>query len=403
MPTPGSCTKYRPTLMRPRHLVILFRIALLTAIAASAALVVDYRNAGDPAFCGVASGCFAVRISPYSALFGIPLPNLGLAAFASLLAGSLVARTPRQHGALAAAAVLGGLGGAALLAIQALAIDAFCAWCTAVDLASIVAAGAAVLIAWQAGGLRREAWSSGGAAPPAVPEGFAVEAHGGVAVTTAWTAAALAAIGLPFVWARYPVIPPLPAEIAALQAPGKATVVNFTDFQCPFCRRLHPELLALEHEHGDRLHFVRKMMPLAGHPGAMPAAKAYVCTPPAQRPAAADLLYGAPDEELTSTGVAGVLAPLGLDPAAFKACLGAPETQAAIDADMELYRRLSGRGLPFTFAGRRVVLGLNPERIAEALRLEAAGPQPALPLAALFAAIGAVAAVAAAVTLARKP
>lgn len=387
--------------MRPRHLVTLFRIALLTAVAASAALVVDYRNAGDPAFCGVASGCFAVRISPYSAIFGIPMPNIGLAAFASLLAASLVARTPRQHGALAVSAALGGLAGTALLALQAFAVNAFCAWCTAVDLASIVAAGAAFLIAWHAGALRPEAWKGGGA-PAAVPEGFAVEAHGGVAVTTAWAAAALAAIGLPFLWAQYPVVPPLPAEIAALQAPGKITVVGFTDFECPYCRSLHPEFQALEHEYGDRLHFVRKMMPLAGHPGALPAAKAYLCTPPAQRPAAADRLYAAPEEDLTEGGVAGILAPLKLDPAAFKACLDAPETQAAIDADMELYRRLSGRGLPFTFAGRRVVLGYNPARIAEALRLEAAGEQPSLPLPGLFAALAAVAAVAAAVTLAGK-
>jgi uncharacterized membrane protein/GNAT superfamily N-acetyltransferase len=408
--------------MRPRHLVLLFRLALLTALAASAVLVVDYRNAGDPAFCGVASGCFAVRVSGYSAIFGVPLPSVGLGAFASLLALSLVARAPAHHGALAALAVLGGAGATALLALQAFAINAFCPWCTAVDLAAIVAAGAAVLIAWQAGALRREAWVRGGPAgeeplpsaphgepphrrspaPRVDPDAFARDAHGTAAVTAAWAAAAIAAIGLPFLWARYPVVPPLPAEIAALQAPGKVTLVGFTDFQCPFCRLLHPEIHKLQEEYGDRLHYVRKMMPLSGHPGALPAAKAYLCAPEAQRPDAATLLYAAPPDELNDEDVAAVLAPLHLDPAPFKACFASPETQAAIDADMALYKRLSGRGLPFTFVGRRVVLGNNPERIAEALRLEAAGDQPALPLAGLFAALGAAAALAAAVTLASK-
>ena len=62
-------------------LALLLRISLLVAIAASAALVVQYTNAGNPAFCGVGSGCLAVRLSPYSMLFGaVPLPSIGLAA-----------------------------------------------------------------------------------------------------------------------------------------------------------------------------------------------------------------------------------------------------------------------------------------------------------------------------------
>ena len=31
-------------------------------------------------------------------------------------------------------------------------------------------------------------------------------------------------------------------QIAALQVPGKITIVSFTDFECPFCRKLHPIL-----------------------------------------------------------------------------------------------------------------------------------------------------------------
>jgi hypothetical protein len=156
-----------------------------------------------------------------------------------------------------------------------------------------------------------------------------------------------------------------------------------------------------EHDYGDRAHYIRKMMPLAGHPGALPAAKAYICTPEAQRPAAAALLYDAPDESLTDAGVAAVLSPLGIDPRALTACLSAPETQAAIDADMEMYTRLEGRGLPYTFVGRRVVLGYNPPRIAEAVRLEAAGDRPSLPLAGLLALLALIAAGAAAVELRR--
>jgi protein-disulfide isomerase len=368
--------------MRLRHLVLVLRLSLLVAIAASAAMRVDYQNAGDPAFCGVTSGCFAVRLSDVGRQIGGVLPTLGLVAHAALLAGSLLARTPRLHRVVAGLAVLGGLIGTALLGIQAFSVGAFCAWCTAVDLASITAAGAAVLIAWQA---RREE-----------------EAREGGAVLLTWVLAAFAAIGLPQIWGKYPVIPDLPPEIASLQVPGKVTIVGFTDFECPFCRKLHPELHRIEQQLGDRVHVVRKMMPLPGHPGALPAARAYVCTPPAQREAAADQLYAAESEQLTDKGVAAVLAPLGLDRNAVDACLAAPETQAAIDADVALYKRLAGMGLPFTFVGRRVVLGYNPSRIEEAARLEAAGPQLGLPLWGLFGALGGVAVAAAVISLRRR-
>ncbi|AUX48922.1 hypothetical protein SOCE26_104650 [Sorangium cellulosum] len=358
---------------RARFLVSLFRIALFVAIAASAALVVEYQNAGDPAFCGVSSGCFAVRVSPYSRLLGIPLPNVGLIAYTTLLAASLTARARWHHAAIAAAAAVGGLAAIVLLGLQAFAVGAFCAWCIAVDLAALVAAGASALVAWQA-------WRMPG-------DAFERAAGNRLASTTAWGAAAVAAIGLPFLWGNHPVIPPLPPEIAAMQAPGKITVVAFTDFECPFCRRLHPELSKMEEAYGDRVHHVRKMVPLPIHPGALPAAKAYVCTPEDRREQAASLLYSAPPGRLTGERVASVLAPLGLPAEALSACLAAPETEAAIGADVALYGRMEARGLPLTYVGPRLVMGYNPERIREALRREAAGDTLSLPLPLLFVAL----------------
>ncbi|AUX38309.1 MULTISPECIES: vitamin K epoxide reductase family protein [Sorangium] len=364
---------------RARFVVTLFRLALFVAIAASAALVVEYQNAGDPAFCGVSSGCFAVRVSPYSRLFGVPLPNLGLAAFTTLLAASLLARERWHHVAIAAASAAGGLAATVLLGLQAFAIGAFCAWCVAVDVAALAAAITSALVAWQAWRMPRAA--------------FDRAAQGGLPATTAWGAAAVAAVGLPFLWGSYPVIPPLPPELAALQEPGKITVVAFTDFECPFCRRLHPELSQMEEPYGDRLRHVRKMVPLPSHPGALPAAKAYVCAPPDKREQAAALLYSASPSKLTDDRVASVLAPLGL-PAGFEACLAAPETQAKIDADVALYGRMEARGLPATYVGRRLVVGYNPDRLRDALRREAAGDPLSLPLPLLFVALFGVSAAA---------
>lgn len=52
------------------------------------------------------------------------------------------------------------------------------------------------------------------------------------------------------------------------------TVVVFTDLECPFCARAHAMLVALERHYGEaRLRVVVKHVPLAGHQGAVPAAR----------------------------------------------------------------------------------------------------------------------------------
>ncbi|MRG92834.1 vitamin K epoxide reductase family protein [Polyangium spumosum] len=351
--------------------VLLLRLALLVAIAASSALVVEYQNAGDPAFCGVTSGCFAVRMSPWSRPFGVPLPTLGLAAYATLFGMTLVARHKLRHAVVAALAVPGGLFAAFLLWLQKNEIGAFCPWCVAVDISAIVAAFASVWVA-----LRAWKDESRVLLPQRRP------------VVLAWVGAAMFAVLVPFVWGKYPVVPPAPEAIQALQTPGKVAIVGFTDFECPFCRRMHPALHDIAARHGDHVSLVRKMMPLSGHPGAEPAALAYLCVPVDKREAVADQLYAAEPEQLTHEAVPALVAKAGVSAEAVATCMKAPQTRAELERDKQLFADLGGRGLPFTFVGRRVVLGYNPERVEMALAQELGGERVALPLGAMFVVLG---------------
>ncbi|MDI1483965.1 vitamin K epoxide reductase family protein [Polyangium sp. y55x31] len=364
--------------------VLLLRLPLLVAIAASAALVVEYTNAGDPAFCGVTSGCFAVRMSPWSRLFGLaPLPSLGLAAYALLFGLTLVARRKSQHVLVASLAVLGGLFAALLLWVQQNVVGAFCAWCVAVDLSAIVAAVASVWVALRA-------WKDEGSV--LLPQRKAV--------TGAWVTAAMLAVLVPFVWGRHPVEPPLPAVIQAESEPGKVTIVGFTDFECPFCRRMHPVLHGVAEQYGDRVKLVRKMMPLSGHPGAEPAALAYLCTPSPKREIVADQLYAADPEQLTRENIPKLLAEkAGLDADVLATCMKAPQTIADLERDKKLFEDLGGRGLPFTFVGKRVVLGFNPDRVEMAMTQELGGPRLSLPVWSMFLVLGVAFAFAVLVTL----
>lgn len=360
-------------LLPVRVAVIAKHVALALALAASAALFIDYQNAGDPAFCGAASGCFAVRVSAYSHLLGIPLPNLALPAFAILLGGSLLARTVDHHRFVAIAAGAGGLAGLALIAIQAFFVGAFCPWCIIVDSSALICAFSAIALWFWIGDSEEHARQA------------SVRGSGAVA----WGLAGALSVGLPFLWAQYPVIPPVPPEIQAEQQPGKVTIVSFTDFECPFCRKLHPLLDQLREKHADRIHFVRKMKPLSGHVGAMPAARAYFCAPEKLRDQLATALYDTDPGQLTDKKLVELADRFDLGGrAALEQCMQAKTTEEAIERDAAVFAKISGRGLPLTWVNGRVVMGLNPTRLVAAVDEELGGPRPALPLSILFALLG---------------
>jgi hypothetical protein len=77
----------------------------------------------------------------------------------------------------------------------------------------------------------------------------------------------------------------------------------------------------------------------------------------------------------------------------------APQTTADLERDKKLFEELGGRGLPFTFVGKRVVLGFNPERVEMAMTQELGGARLSLPLWGMFVVLGVAFLLAALVTL----
>jgi protein-disulfide isomerase len=377
--------------VRSVWLVLLLRVALVLAIVASAALVVEYQNPGDPAFCGVGSGCHQVRIAPQTREFsemlrGVSLPQLGLVAYLALLAVSLLARTLAYHVTLAAMAVPGALFAGYLLYVQKAQIGVWCPWCVLVDSSAIVVGIASALVALDA----RSSDAQGNEQR--------TELTSSKPALVGWAVAGALAVGLPFVWGAYPVVPPAPPDLAALATPGKVTIVQFTDFQCPFCRKLHPLLEALRHEHEGRIVYQRRMKPLTMHPGALPAALAYLCVPEPQRDAMADALYTAGEKDLTPAGVARIAGGLGVDATTFASCVESPDTKARLEQDTSLYERVGPRGLPLTFVNARTIVGFDSGKVTQAVKVEVAGGRIGLPTWSLFLVVGAATALAATLT-----
>jgi predicted DsbA family dithiol-disulfide isomerase/uncharacterized membrane protein len=295
------------------------------ALAASAILLVDYVRPG-PVFCE-ASGCGKVRETMFARPFGVPLPALGLM---GMLGIGLAALVPGRGARIVQAAlgVAGGLVALLLFGVQA-KLGALCPFCAIVDSAAIALAALSLV-------RLRKKWD-----PPSGPVAPAVSVVGLVA-----------SIGVPFgigfqLRAIPGDLPPAIAEEMKHTGRGKVTVVDFVDFECPFCRMTHAELAPLLEARKAQVRVARKHVPLRMHPHAMDAAKAGCCGEALGKgEEIADALFKAPAEALTPEGCEAIAKANGLDVDRFRACVKDPATASRIEKDREAFRAVKGHGLP---------------------------------------------------------
>ena len=122
--------------------------------------------------------------------------------------------------------------------------------------------------------------------------------------------------------------------LGSSQAP--VTIVEFSDFECPYCRVFHEQVLpSLKREYIDTglVRFIHKDLPLPFHQQAMPAAAAARCAGEQNRYWD---LYGALFDQqncLDCKGVLGIAKELRLDASALQACMQREATQNLIKAN----------------------------------------------------------------------
>lgn len=342
--------------MRRAYTLVAFRTLVLVALAASAALLYDYTQP-LPAFCQSGGGCETVRQSQFAYVLGVPQPVIGLIAFVVLLAGSFKPHAWRAR-YLTIIATVGAVLAVGFLGIQAFALHAFCYLCVVVDTSTVVLAA----LAW----LHRGA-----------PDGT-----DGALPNMAWGLLALLGVSAPYMFAQVQPRADVPDAVARSWQSGKLTIVELSDFECPFCRTLHPNLLEALKPYGDRVRVERVTVPLPMHKNARTASRAYVCArEQGQGEPMADALFAASD--LTEAGcrsVAGGLSSHGLDLSLFDKCLASPEAEAMVEADLRKAKEIGFKGLPTLWIGSQVLIGLrSAEDLQTTIDAELKGKAAAVP------------------------
>jgi protein-disulfide isomerase len=163
---------------------------------------------------------------------------------------------------------------------------------------------------------------------------------------------------------------------------GKLLLIEFSDFQCPFCARAQATIDELMRKHGQDVTLVFKHLPIAQiHPEAVPAARAaWAAQQQGRFWEYHDLLFGA-QEALAADSYAAFAKTLKLDLARFERDRTGEASAAAVERDLALANSLGIQGTPFFLVNREPVSGAVPLARFEAALAKARAAPTAAPVA----------------------
>ena len=179
-------------------------------------------------------------------------------------------------------------------------------------------------------------------------------------------------------------IQPPRAEVASKGFPSLGppeapiTIVEFSDFQCPYCRKAEDSLKAVRQKYGDKVRLVYRDFPLDKiHPNAQKAAEAGNC-------AAAqgkfwqyhDALFADPSK-LGPADLKATAAKVGMDGSEFSQCLDGGKYAGKVSSDAAAGNDLGVQGTPTFFINGRYLNGAaSPQAFDSIIDEELAHPGP---------------------------
>ena len=418
-----STSSITPPALRRRPLLVLLGLLGLGAVVATymavAHLALFHGTGSFHSICnfGAHLSCDAVNTSDQSELFGVSIAVFALPAYAAMafLVRAALATAPSDPAAgrpaLALAQALAWPAvaySAYLLAVMIFQLGTLCLFCLTLDAVNV---SALALTAYAAGATPRALLAEVSAAlgPGRASQRLAIRALGlGIVVLTlalagharlrasleaeARTAATIspsasAITGEPGADEAAPTggrklpqkrweVPVDDDDASVGPRDARVTVVQFADFQCGYCKKLEQGLAAMRSKYAGEVRFVFKHFPMSPrcNPTVQNEKHKYACEAAAAAGECArkqgkfwpmhDRLY-ARQTQLTRPELDGHAAEVGLDVAAYAACMGDPKTMEPIARDSREGAGLEIHGTPRTFINGRLFPGVLSEDLLD--------------------------------------
>ena len=168
--------------------------------------------------------------------------------------------------------------------------------------------------------------------------------------------------------------PKMDVKVEAGNAPllgkknAKIQIVEFSDFQCPFCSRAAETVHEVKKKYGDKVAISFKHFPLPMHKDARPAAEASMCVNEQSTDKFwkyHDLLFKAQDK-MDAAALEANAKTVGADVAKFKACLESKKYAQLVADDIAYGEKVGVRSTPTFFVNGQIINGAVPlEQFAE--------------------------------------
>jgi len=325
---------------------------------------------------GQTFNCDVIAASSYSELFaGLPLSSFGAGWFLGIFIISVIAHSVfwrrESTRALLGMSMAGVLVSLYYFAVMALRLKTFCLFCLGVDAMAVAALG--LTLSLRPEGFREHPWE------PSKWKVFAFTVLGSLLAMTIGLRGLDQSTSSEGSLESAERILSSPVEripeegLSSVIGPQNApiTIVEFSDFQCPYCRLGALSLNTVFNRYPGKIKVIFRHFPLdqscnsevqsTAHPAACEAAQIAHC---AHQQGRFDIVYETLFEkqsQLQAGHVLHLIQPIpGLQMSTLEACMNSPETQVKISQDIQAGKQLKVEGTPTFFINGHRIVGILP-------------------------------------------
>lgn len=143
---------------------------------------------------------------------------------------------------------------------------------------------------------------------------------------------------------------------------AKVTIVEFSDYQCPFCNRANDTVDQVKKKYGNKVKLFYRNFPLPMHKDARPAAEASLCVFEQGNDKYwkySDILFHNQDK-LDSANLEKFAGQVGADAKKFKECFDSKKFASRVQQDTQYGEKIGVRSTPTFFVNGQLVSGAVP-------------------------------------------